>query len=137
MLARRTFLKSGTASLLLAGLGPILLTGRRASASQSVPSYDEFAPQVDRWFQLRGESTHHLQLIEVEDRPVDPRLGQFTLVFRGPANDPVAAGLYDVTSRESAHTFFVQPAGGDAAGEYYLVHCSLIRPLSASCAGSA
>ncbi len=135
MLERRGFLKSGFASLVLAGVAPVLLTSGRSRAADSELSLARFSAHVESWFEFVGAGTHHARLVEANDHPIDPRVDQFWLVFRGPSNDAIAEGLYQVRSPlGDSYTLFVEPAGSDAGGNLYRSQICRLRRLSA-CAG--
>jgi hypothetical protein len=139
MIDRRGFVKGSTLGLAAIGLSPVVLWSVPSAGSAGDLTAAAFSAQQGSWFELRDGDAHHVRLIAVDEVPADPKLEQFHLVFRGPANDTVPEGAYAATS-EAGHAYelFVRPSGSDADGNLYLASVSVFRPTSpASCAGAA
>jgi hypothetical protein len=61
-----------------------------------------------------------MQLAQVDDGPASPGTEQFTLVFRGPANPPLADDSYVVSHSTAGKTvIFLKLSGHDARHSYY------------------
>lgn len=120
---RRHFLKSAGTTLALAGLG--LNTTLAAAADDFRWSHASASALVGQSFWLNhpelGAMAITLASLRVPaTRTPDPRLDQFSLVFRAPAGPRIADGTYEMDhpalGRFALH---LVPAGQDADGASY------------------
>lgn len=92
-------------------------------------TYEAVAPLVGDVFtaEISGDGTVALTLTEADDTgrrggvaPDGRTRSQFTLVFRGPLDAPLAQGTYLIGSeRFEARPIFIVPIRADADGRYY------------------
>ena len=83
---------------------------------------DTFSGHVGTRFLMRyGDSqTAELELISVSDVGSSPRQIQFSLVFQGPADAPIAQSIYRIEHNTlGALEVFLVPIGKDHRGVHY------------------
>jgi len=87
---------------------------------------DHFRPQVDSDFRCSAEDAAlDLRLTEAEPIETAQKLkeGQrkpFSLTFRGPKEQPLEQGLYDLDHGDlGSHELFLVPVAEDDEGRYY------------------
>jgi hypothetical protein len=79
-----------------------------------------------------------VQLVEVTDEVASPRVEQFSIRFLASPHSDLEAGTYPVVCDEGgSFELYLEPAGEDAEGRYYVASFSLIRPITPGCAGGA
>jgi hypothetical protein len=140
-IGRRQLLKSSTAAMAVAALGPVtLLSGRTANAAGEGFSEAYFSERAGAFFQIDAGAGgwNSLELMDVVGNEASPLLDQFTVRFRGSTSVAFDEGVYAVAPPEGdVFSLHMQPAGGDEDGAYYNATFALIKPVVPSCAGSA
>jgi hypothetical protein len=139
MLQRRAFLKSGTAALVVAGVGPVaLFSGSPARGEEPVFTQAQFEGLLESWLQVDDGSWKSVELIEVSGSDAAAELEQFTIVLRGGSNVEIAEGTYSVAPAVGdTFELHLQPAGGDADSNYFTACFSIVKPITTTsgCAG--
>lgn len=80
------------------------------------------AENLHTLFQLHVEPdrTSELELVELTDGRASPEYEAFALLFRGPAGERLAQGLYRLEHAHlGAFDLFIVPVGQDQVGTYY------------------
>jgi len=119
---RRIFLKSASASLAVSGLGlHATLAAADTVANAFAWSHASAEALVGQSFWLNhpalGALAITLSAVRVPARNPDPRLDQFSLVFRMPAAPAVAEGTYEMDHPAIGRfDLYLTPSGRDAEG---------------------
>jgi len=122
------------AHLLAAGFAPFIVGNTGGSAN--VLDRATFTPLLDTWFQVEAGGGGSLALVAISAGPPSRDLEQFTLHFRGSANQPLSDGIHELRSERGAtYSLFLQAAGVDGSDAAYTAAFSLVRPLSVSSCG--
>jgi len=99
-IGRREFVKSSTAAVAVATIGPVtLLSSHTANAAESEGfSNAYFSQRAGEFFQVDAGAGgwNSLELMEVVSSNTSPLLDQFTLRFRGAPSLAIDEGVYDV-----------------------------------------
>jgi hypothetical protein len=127
MVDRRQFVTAAAASLVAAALPSEGLSLADVSHARRLFAVAWFQRRVNARVELQGELWHLVRLIRVVEHASGPELEQFTLVFGGSRNDPLAEGIYQAKLDRRTFSLFLQPSGGDANTSYYRASFSLIR----------
>jgi hypothetical protein len=89
-----------------------------------------FAEHLRSTFQLKapGAAPLPIELLEVTEKELSPKVEQFSLIFRGPLTPHFRQGTYTF-EHEKLGTFdlFVVPLGPDATGMSYQVVFNRLR----------
>ena len=83
---------------------------------------ETFAGRMNSTFRLKLESaeTVEMELVEANDVGSTPRQAQFSIVFRGPHNPPLAQGIHKIEHDEiGTFDLFLVPIRRDQTGIYY------------------
>jgi hypothetical protein len=141
LLKRRRFLKESVAAIGLAGVGPVVFfaSPHPMRAGDFGPfSKASFEALLGGWFRVEDGMWESMQLVEVRDELASRRVEQFSIRFRASPHAELEAGTYPVACDEGgSFELYLEPAGDDVDGRYYVASFSLIRPLTPSCYGGA
>jgi hypothetical protein len=131
MVQRRTFLKGGVATVLLAGLIPARLRGSGPydPAAEGF-SHAGFESLLHGWFHVDDGAWKAVELVEVRAEGVwHADYEQFSLHFRGAAREAIAAGTYALApERGDAFEAYLEPAGDDGSDTFYVACFGVARP---------
>ncbi len=128
--SRRDFLATGAAAG-AAGLTPVVLAdappGSKASSEKGGVTLEQlqlatFEPLLNTEFQVADSDGNQvtMKLVEATRGPEDPRLDQFSLVFKSPPGPVMPQGTYRFQhSGIGKADLFVVPIGQDEKGVYY------------------
>jgi hypothetical protein len=90
---------------------------------------DDFAGHLNTRFTMRlGESeTRELELIEAKQITLTDEQEEFSLLFLGPDNSPLAQGIYSLSHEAmGALEIFLVPIGKDRSGVTYEAYFNLL-----------
>jgi len=139
LLKRRRFLKGSVAAIGLAGVGPVVFfTSPRPVWAGDFGSFSKARFEALRggWFHVDGGMWESMQLVEVRDERASPRVEQFSIRFRASPHSELEADTYPVACDDgSSFALYIEPAGDDVDGRYYVASFSLIRPVTRSLLG--
>jgi len=140
LLKRRRFLKGSGVAIGLAGLGPmVLFASPRPVRAGDFGSFSKARFEALRggWFHVDGGWWESVQLVEVTDEAPSWTVEQFSIRFLASPHSDLEAGTYPVVCDEGgSFELYLEPAGEDAEGRYYVASFSLIRPLAPAWAGN-
>jgi len=131
MSRRREFIKTTSAAVLALGVAPGTLAskprprsvvGRKRPVPLSNLHYADFAEQLDTPFLVTGSSGGELPLLLAEAEDLRHRFGaeNFSIVFHGPSDQPLAQGTYQFEHRSlGAFMLFIVPMRGDGRKASY------------------
>ena len=125
MLSRRELLTTGATTLLSAGLVPSALAAGYVNGDLS---RSLFLSKLGGGFWIwAGLGVVRVKLFDVVDGPPDPRVEQFTAVFRSGLGLQLPEGTYYLWDRSHTCRLHLQPAGFDDDGASY--HSAAIAHL--------
>jgi hypothetical protein len=132
-IGRREFVKSSTAAVAVATIGPVtLLSSHTADAAESEGfSNAYFSQRAGEFFQVDAgaDGWSSLELMEVVSSNTSPLLDQFTLRFRGAPSLAFDEGVYDVAPPNGdVFALHIQPTESDDNGTYYGATFALMEP---------
>jgi len=134
-IGRREFVKSSTAAVAVATIGPVtLLSSHTANAAESEGFFSNayFSQRAGEFFQVDAGAGgwNSLELMEVVSSNTSPLLDQFTLRFRGAPSLAIDEGVYDVAPPNGdVFALHIQPTDSDDNGTYYGATFALIETI--------
>ncbi len=139
---RRTFLvaMTGCTGVAIGGRLPVGMAApptAKASPPPRAPlserfSYEGFRAYIGETFYVYGgqglRNVVNLQLVAVDGQRQGKETEQFVARFRGPGDDPLAAGVYQFQHPTAGEfRLLIAPAVSDSKGHYYRADFNLLR----------
>ncbi len=118
MVSRRRFVNAAAATLVAAGVPTVF--ARVGAAAGGVYSALWWRKRLGSKVEFQGAQWHLGEIRAVRVVPSSPGLEQFTISFRGSANDRIPEGTYVVKVGANRVKLFVQPSGGDVSWNLYV-----------------
>ena len=126
---RRKFLIQSAAMIAATGLGQRLPLAEASGAAARVSS-DRFKACVDQsfsFYDLRTGARTRLTLVAVRPGPSDPKLDQFSLIFRARPGVALKEGRYAVVGGPARRSeLFITPIPGEHGASAYRADFSLL-----------